>query len=121
MAFPAHKKRKLAPSPRHPTKGQLTDDDTSEASSGEESIDLGEKVVDRDQDVFRTGVKSAPFSGSAGAFNSSMLQLQVDELLSTVRPDYERRLIRAENALRKLKGIIERIPPREAKPVRNCL
>ena len=47
-----------------------------------------------------------------------MMQLQIDELLATVRPDYERRMKIAENSLRKLKAIIERIPPREAQPVR---
>ena len=53
-----------------------------------------------------------------GGLQSSMLHLQIDELLTTVRPDYERRMKFAENALRKLKAIMEHIPPREAQAVR---
>lgn len=46
-----------------------------------------------------------------------MFKLKANELLAKVQPDYERRMVKVENSLRKLKDIIERIPDREAKSV----
>ncbi len=65
----------------------------------------------------RNGGKIRPIALSNRGYNSSLFQLQNDELLSKVRPDYERRMAKAEGALRKLKEIIERIPNRDAKTV----
>lgn len=56
--------------------------------------------------------------GAAGnTYNSNMFKLQMDELLAETRPDYERRLKKAEKALRRLKTILERIPEQEPLPV----
>ena len=49
--------------------------------------------------------------------DSNMFKLKTHRLLARVQPDYERRMVKAENALRKLKDTIERIPDRQAKPV----
>ncbi|KAH0562575.1 hypothetical protein GP486_002742 [Trichoglossum hirsutum] len=46
-------------------------------------------------------------------YKSSMFKLQLDELLAEVQPNYVKRMAPVENALRKLKTIIERIPDRE--------
>ncbi|KAH0543993.1 hypothetical protein FGG08_001760 [Glutinoglossum americanum] len=46
-------------------------------------------------------------------YKSSMFKLQLDELLDEVQPSYKKRMVPVENALRKLKSIIERIPDRE--------
>lgn len=54
---------------------------------------------------------------ASGAYNSTMFKLQMDELLVKVRPRSEKRMSKIENALRKLKSIIESIPSREAIPV----
>lgn len=51
------------------------------------------------------------------AYNSNMFELQMDGLLAKVRPKSKNRMSKVENALRKLKGIIESIPGREALPV----
>lgn len=61
--------------------------------------------------------KNRPITFFRSAYGSSLFQLQIDELLSKVRPDYERRMVKAESALRKLKEIIERIPNCDAKSV----
>ena len=47
----------------------------------------------------------------------NMFKLKTHQLLTRVQPDYERRMVKAENSLRKLKDTIERIPDRGAKPV----
>jgi hypothetical protein len=54
-------------------------------------------------------------------YKSSMFKLQLDELLDEVQPRYERRMVPVENALRKLKSVIERVPDREPVDVCNPL
>ncbi|KZZ90941.1 pre-rRNA processing protein Utp22 [Ascosphaera apis ARSEF 7405] len=44
---------------------------------------------------------------ASGLYKSSMFKLQVDELLSQLRPDHQKQLSRMEQPLRKLKEIIE--------------
>lgn len=58
---------------------------------------------------------SAPYAGEA--YKSSLFKLQVDEMLAEVRPNYAKRLGPVDNALRKLKTLIEAIPDREPLPV----
>ena len=60
--------------------------------------------------------RNATVSWSSGTSDSNMFKLKANELLAKVRPDYTRQ---AENLLRKLKDVIERIPDREAKLVGN--
>jgi hypothetical protein len=55
---------------------------------------------------------------AAEMYNSGMFKLQLDELLAEVQPRYVKRMVPIENALRKLKAVIERIPDRE--PVDVC-
>lgn len=50
-------------------------------------------------------------------YKSSMFKMQVDEMLSELRPNYEKRLGPVNEALRKLKTIIENIPDREPSSV----
>jgi U3 small nucleolar RNA-associated protein 22 len=47
---------------------------------------------------------------SGGMGKSAMMTLQVNELLSEVRPDYEKQLSQLESTLHKLKEIVESIP-----------
>lgn len=56
--------------------------------------------------------------GAAGnIYNPNMFQLQVDELLAEMRPDYKGKLKKVEKALQKLKATLERIPEQEPLPV----
>lgn len=50
-------------------------------------------------------------------YKSNLFKLQVDELLQRVRPRHGKKEAHAEDALRTLKGIIERIPDREPQGV----
>ena len=63
----------------------------------------------------RSSSASAPFAGDA--YHSSLFQLQVEEMLVEVKPNYAKRLGAAGNALRRLKTIIEAIPDRDQTPV----
>ncbi len=67
-----------------------------------------------------TGKNHASRTSLASAhaqYGSSILKLQVEELLAKLRKDSDRKAIDIENALRKLKTVIEHIPSREATPV----
>ena len=116
----AAKKRKL---------DQLRDDLQLEGSemdcdSSEESSNLGdalEGTANKPGAIPRTtrqnGVKRSEKSrldnillSSGGMGKSAMMTLQVNELLSEIRPDYEKQLSQLESTLHKLKEIIESIP-----------
>lgn len=56
---------------------------------------------------------SAIYAG--GLYKSGMFKLQVDEMLAEVRPNYQRKLTGVDDALQRLKGLIENIE--DCKPV----
>ena len=101
---PAQKKRKLSP-PSWEFHGD--EDDVADYS-----------IKTRVRKPMRNNEEDKSRVLSAGAYSSNMFQLQVDELLVKVRPA-KGRMVKAENALHKLKEIIEHIPNREPKPVRQ--
>ena len=55
---------------------------------------------------------------STTTHNSGILKLQMDGLVSSVRPEYQTWTNKVEQTLRKLKSVIEAIPSREYLPVR---
>lgn len=61
---------------------------------------------------------SAAYSGDS--YKSSLFKLQVDEMLSEVKPDYSKRFGPVDNAMRKLKTLIEAIPARDAQPFHDA-
>lgn len=112
----------------HPSKKQKLDhflkiggtDSDNENSSERDLKDSTEHVLSQEEIDMRAR-HSAPsriIADRSGRLDiSGMLKLQTDELLAKVRPNYEKRITRAENALLKVRNIIERIPSREALPV----
>lgn len=116
MAPPAHKKRKLFPPPVGNGDNVISHNLDFEESSVEDIKVAKGTTSTRSSLPTRKQGRHCSTPAPNGAYNSSMFQLQVDELLSEVRP-HEGRMIKAENALRKLKSIIERIPNREPKAV----
>ncbi|PGH16087.1 hypothetical protein AJ80_05302 [Polytolypa hystricis UAMH7299] len=57
---------------------------------------------------------------ATGLYKSGFFKLQVDELLSQLRPDHDKQLSRVEATLRKLKTIIEGIPDVPPKKVSDA-
>ena len=122
MAPHAIKRRKLSP---------LSEGHRLTSNAQERAGDLSQHSSDQDTKfVPSTAPTQASFtrvqtkrdsitSCNSGIYDSNMFKLKVNELLAKVRPEYERRMVKVENSLRKLKEIIERIPDREAKPVRT--
>lgn len=90
-----------------------------EISSGsEQSEDLSEESAD---DAELTHSKQTPLRAkhtqgvddaalyAGGSYKSSFFKLQVDELLAEVQPNYEKRLSGVNEALRRLKTLLEGI------------
>lgn len=117
MGIPAYRGRTISSSTHNYTGNTIPTDHISDESSTKESEAIVARPVAPSKAVSRSEATAAQSSITNTAYSSDLLQLQIDELLLKVRPDYERRMLEAENALRKLKHIIERIPNREAKPV----
>jgi len=115
MATPARKKRITSTIWREEATIGITNGDTSGESVGAEN--KAAQGTWNNQGKPRESGRTRPISLSNSSHGLSLFQLQIDELLSKVRPDYERRMVKAETALRKLKEIIERIPNRDARSV----
>ena len=111
MALPAVKKRKLSSLPERDVNAfypQPTVGDSFQDSPDAPARSFPPTLQDE-----RDGTTSC----RSGTYDSNMFNLKANELLAKVRPDYEGRMAKVENCLRKLKDLIERIPNREAKPV----
>jgi len=125
MAAHTAKKRRL--NPLNPNDEENSDNGSSNNSSIEnETIHRRSRATkfhteERPHDLEKTiGKNHASRTSLASAhaqYGSSILKLQVEELLVKLRKYSDRRAIDIENALRKLKTVIEHIPSREATPV----
>ena len=114
---PAHKKRKLSPPVGGNINLRLPQSVLSEEFHEEEGDVADYSINTRIRKPTRNDKEDRSNALSTGAYSPNMFQLQVDELLVRVRPA-KGRMVKAENALHKLKDIIEHIPNREPKPVR---
>lgn len=113
MALPAAKRRRLS----EPSKAQsLSGEFKAVTIDGQDEAHLNLAQIKAQGEA-----RNPATSFTSSAYNSSMLQLQIDELLSEVRPDYEKRMVSVENAIRKLKKIINDIPDRGPDSVRDLL
>lgn len=100
----------------------LTEDDASESKKEEHvntqpaklsQVKREQKTSKRRDEIPQDGVYTAE------VYKSNMFKLQVDELLEQVRPKYAKKEAPAENAMRTLKAIIERMPSRGSLSVRS--
>lgn len=86
------------------------DDQSSEDSADETGISQSRKRPLRPKHT-QTIDDAALYSG--GSYKSSLFKLQVDELLAEIQPNYEKRLSGVNEALHKLKTLLEGIKDRE--------
>ncbi|PYH95208.1 Nrap protein [Aspergillus ellipticus CBS 707.79] len=56
--------------------------------------------------------RSAELARASGFYKSSFFKLQMDELLSELRPNYDKQISRLQETLQKLKSVIECLPDR---------
>ena len=78
------------------------------SSSMTDAMSAKQRKLDHAQD----GDNDALYAG--GLYKSGMFKLQVDEMLAEIQPNYEKRAAAIDDALRRLKSLIEGIGDREA-------
>ncbi|KAF8866077.1 pre-rRNA processing protein-like protein Utp22 [Acephala macrosclerotiorum] len=86
------------------------DEQSSEVSADETAIPQSKRAPLRWKHTQATD-DAALYAG--GSYKSNLFKLQVDELLAEVQPNYEKRLSGVNEALRKLKTLLEGIEDRE--------
>lgn len=93
-----------------------------EGTSSESELDGGGPFSQSQRVLFQSGSLQKTRSyqmlqTSSEAYSPSIFQMQIDELLSEVRPKYEKHMVELERALSKIKAIVEGIPSRETTSV----
>lgn len=115
MAPSNSKRRKL----EHQSSSPVSEDEDSSVSAQEElQADTVQEPITKPIRPKRRQDEDGTAIYAGGSYKSSMFKLQVDELLSEVQPNYEKRLEGVDVALRKLKDLIESIEDRDALSVR---
>ncbi|KAJ5537937.1 hypothetical protein N7494_007416 [Penicillium frequentans] len=125
MSAHAVKRRRLSPSPAN--SNSLTQSKASDAtplSSKEETPKTTQSVARKDDPLTkshpgRRGNEdgSAELAMASGFYKSSFFKLQMDELLTGLRPNYEKQISKLQDTLHKLKDTIENLPDKESKSV----
>ncbi|KAF9887124.1 hypothetical protein FE257_010499 [Aspergillus nanangensis] len=103
MSSHSSKRRKLSPSPEN-TQGPTTQN----PKPSHNPIALNAKTGNTR--------RSAELALASGFCKSSFFKLQLDELLSSSRPNYDKQTSKLQDTLHKLKDVIERLPERPPKP-----
>jgi U3 small nucleolar RNA-associated protein 22 len=95
--------------------GNTSPDDQSSSSSADEApVALSKQTQIRPKQAHDAD-DNALYAGSL--YKSGLFKLQIDELIAEVRPNYEKRLNGVDDALRRLKSLIEAIDERDGLPV----
>jgi U3 small nucleolar RNA-associated protein 22 len=95
--------------------GNTSPDDQSSSSSPDEAPVALLKQTETRPKQTHDADDNALYAGSL--YKSSLFKLQIDELMAEVRPNYEKRLKGVDDALRRLKSLIEAINQRDGLPV----
>ncbi|KAJ5594539.1 uncharacterized protein N7459_000747 [Penicillium hispanicum] len=115
------KRRKLSPTPENPTSpSQATAPNKATATSSKEGTRKAPQALARKDDhsslshPVRRGTDqgSAELAMASGFYKSSFFKLQMDELLTGLRLNYDKRVSVLQDALHKLKDTIESLPDR---------
>ncbi|KAL1962806.1 hypothetical protein VTN77DRAFT_9175 [Rasamsonia byssochlamydoides] len=100
-----------------------TGNSNSAESTDENEIVQGTQTKSSDKSLPRNSEskrvntdRSAEFARANGLSKSSLFKLQTDELLTELRPDYDKLVSQVHNILGKIKDTICRIPDRPPKP-----
>ncbi|GAB1211102.1 hypothetical protein ATERTT37_000214 [Aspergillus terreus] len=103
MSAHSAKRRKISPSPttdEGPAPKSFKNDRSVAGASGQQG----------------KSSRSAEVALASGFYKSSFFKLQLDELLSDSRPNYDKQISKLQDILHKLKNAIESLPERSPKP-----
>lgn len=107
MSDHSAKRRKISPSPEN---GQNGHDQVASKNANKNASSITTSTTKRGKNV------TAELALASGFYKSSFFKLQMDELLTELRPNYDKQVSKIQGTLHKLKEIIERVPDREPKP-----
>ncbi|ODM18328.1 hypothetical protein SI65_06199 [Aspergillus cristatus] len=102
------KRRKISPSPEN---GQNGNDQVASKNANKNASSITTSTNKRGKND-----RTAELALASGFYKSSFFKLQMDELLTELRPNYDKQVSKIQGTLHKLKEIIERVPDREPKP-----
>lgn len=116
------KRRKISPSPEtaslSPDAKSSTDANPASSKNDFEKktrkIDLPPRTQ---EDHRQKDERSAEIAMASGFYKSSFFKLQMDELLSGLRPNYDKQISKIQETLHKVKTAIESLPERSPKSV----
>lgn len=121
------KRRKLSPQPSDPVQSVTKNKTTANATDSKEGKNGQASSARRNELSNRapTGNKakddrSAELAMASGFYKSSFFKLQMDELLTGLRPNYDKRIAKFQDTLHKLKNAIESLPERSPKSVSDA-
>ncbi|KAJ5692086.1 hypothetical protein N7462_001509 [Penicillium macrosclerotiorum] len=109
------KRRKLSPSP-----GQIKSSATVAAETEKADHTVARKDAHQSSthpDRRAKDDHSAELAMASGFYKSSFFKLQVDELLSGLKMNYDKRISKLQDTLHKVKGAIENLPDRSPKSI----
>ncbi|KAJ5667944.1 uncharacterized protein N7477_006514 [Penicillium maclennaniae] len=115
------KRRKLSPSPDASTSHTKSSGDSTPKNpkAGYENTAALRKNDSTKSQAGSRGKdeRSAELAMASGFYKSSFFKLQMDELLTGLRPNYDKRISKLQDTLHKLKNAIENLPENSPKSV----
>ncbi|RHZ53068.1 rRNA-processing protein UTP22 [Aspergillus thermomutatus] len=109
MSAHTAKRRKLSPPPENVSTQKLCDISSSNGRDAKPSKSIG--LTRKAQDD-----RSGELALASGLYKSSFFKLQLDELLSSSKPNYDKQVSRVQEALHRVKDAIERLCERPPMP-----
>lgn len=113
MSAHAAKRRKISSSPEN---GHENSKSVKDANGPNEQVFF--RNFNRNDSSTNKGKddRTAELALASGFYKSSFFKLQMDELLTELRPNYDKQVSKIQGTLHKLKEIIEQLPDRAPKP-----
>lgn len=113
------KRRKLSPSPDsvESTKTSNVDAPRSSKDEPDKSTRKAEHLAKGQTSRREKDGRSAELAMASGFYKSSFFKLQMDELLTGLRPNYDKRISKIQDTLHEVKNAIESLPDTSPKSV----
>ena len=113
MSAHTAKRRKISPSPEngHENSKSVKDANGPNEQVSSRNFNRNDSSISKGKDD-----RTAELALASGFYKSSFFKLQMDELLTELRPNYDKQVSKLQGTLHKLKETIEQLPDRAPKP-----
>lgn len=120
MAAPIVKRRKLSPTHDSAESTKPSNDDAMKSSKIQNEKATREHPAKGQTSRREKDGRSAELAMASGFYKSSFFKLQMDELLTGLRPNYDKHLSKLQDTLHNVKNAIESLPDITPKPVHEA-